>query len=151
MMLRVLQISLITLLFTAFSHAATPAHSDEVICGRWMSADNDLMIRVCKEGTEYRATILWFDDRDDSKDVDDYLDVLNPDPSLRSRKIVGMSVLENLVYAPKTNTWEDGVIYDAQHGRNWNSCAYITDKGQLKVKGYWHFKFIGKTLTFKRV
>ncbi|RFZ95094.1 DUF2147 domain-containing protein [Mucilaginibacter conchicola] len=150
-MFRALQISLITLLFTAFTCAAGSVRSDEVICGRWMSVDKDLVIQVSKDNTEYHAKILWFDDRDDSKELDDHLDRLNPDPALRSRKIVGMNVLEKLEYSPNTNTWENGVIYDAQHGRLWNSCAYITDKGELKVKGYWHFKFIGKTLTFKRI
>lgn len=149
-MVRALQISLITFLFTAWTHAAPVVKSDEVICGRWMSTDNDLMIRVYKESNEYRATILWFDDRDESKSIDDHLDRLNPDPALRSRKIVGTNVLDKLEYSPATNTWENGVIYDAQHGRLWNSCAYIDNKGELKVKGYWLFKFISKTLIFKR-
>jgi len=55
------------------------------------------------------------------------------------------------VYIPNSNSWEKGIIYDAKHGRNWDSSACITPDGLLKVTGYWHFKFIGKTLTFTRL
>ncbi|TWR28740.1 DUF2147 domain-containing protein [Mucilaginibacter achroorhodeus] len=151
MMLKIFQISLITVLLTGLTCTAGNVHSDEVICGKWISEDKDLIIQVSKDNLEYHAKIVWFDDRDESMQLDDHFDRLNPDPTLRNRKIVGMEVLEKLQYAPNTNTWENGVIYDAKHGRLWNSCAYINSKGELKVKGYWHFKFIGKTLTFKRV
>lgn len=78
------------------------------------------------------------------------LDTDNPDPKLRTQKVMGSNILKNLVYVPKSNSWENGVIYDAQHGRYWDSAAYINKEGELKVTGYWHFKFIGKTLTFIR-
>lgn len=150
-MMKPLLLSLITFLLVTWGHVTKPVYGPDMICGKWMSADKDLMIQVYKENNEFRAKILWFDDRDDTKEMEDYLDKHNPDPSLRSRKILGMNVLEKLVYVPKTNTWEDGIIYDAQHGRHWNSAAYLTKDGLLKVKGYWHIKLIGKTLTFNRI
>jgi uncharacterized protein (DUF2147 family) len=62
-----------------------------------------------------------------------------------------MDVLTGLVYQPATDSWENGMVYDAKHGREWNAAAYINKHGELKVRGYWHFKFIGRTLTFYRV
>jgi uncharacterized protein (DUF2147 family) len=62
-----------------------------------------------------------------------------------------MSVLSDMNYKAETNSWEDGTIYDAKNGRQWNASINIDKDGLLKVKGYWHFKFIGKTLTFRRV
>ena len=79
------------------------------------------------------------------------LDTQNPDPKLRTQKILGSSILNKLVYVPQSDTWEHGIIYDALHGHHWDSSAYINKNGQLKVTGYWHFKFIGKTLTFIRI
>ena len=139
------------MLYSGTNYSTTPAISSNFVCGKWELDEKSLVIQVYKEGAEYRAKILWFDDHDDTHDLDYWTDNLNPEPSLRSRKILGMNVIEKLTYNPTTNTWEDGMIYDAKHGRHWNSSAYIDKDGRLKVKGYWHFKFIGKTLTFKRI
>jgi uncharacterized protein (DUF2147 family) len=62
-----------------------------------------------------------------------------------------MSVLRDLTCHPETNSWENGIIYESKNGREWNASIYIDKNGALKVKGYWHFKFIGKTMTFSRV
>lgn len=125
--------------------------AEDVVCGKWQMVDGSLIVQVYREAGEFRARIVYFDDHDDTKPLDYWTDDLNPNPALRSRKILGMNVVEKLTYNPSTNTWEDGMIYDAKHGRYWNSSAYLTKDGLLKVKGYWHIKLIGKTLTFKRI
>lgn len=123
----------------------------DMICGKWMIAQKNLTVDIYKEGKEFKAKIVWFNDKDDkSRPMETRLDIDNPDPKLRTQKILGSSILQKLVYVPKTNSWEKGIIYDALHGHYWDSAAYINDKGELKVTGYWHFKFIGKTLTFIR-
>jgi uncharacterized protein (DUF2147 family) len=148
---RLVCVLMVLMLYSGINYSTTPAVSSNIVCGKWELDEKSLIIQVFKEGAEYRAKILWFDDHDDTHKLDYWTDNLNPDPSLRNRKILGMDVLEKLTYNPTTNTWEDGLIYDAKHGRHWNSSAYIDKDGALKVKGYWHFKFIGKTLTFKRI
>ncbi|MFD0765246.1 DUF2147 domain-containing protein [Mucilaginibacter lutimaris] len=127
------------------------AAAAEKVCGKWQLKDEKLIVQVYKEGQEFKAKIVDFDDHDNTKELDYWTDENNPNPALRSRKLLGMNVLEKLTYNPETNSWEDGIIYDAKHGRHWNSSAYIDKDGALKVKGYWHYKFIGKTLTFKRI
>ncbi|OCX51798.1 hypothetical protein BEL04_17450 [Mucilaginibacter sp. PPCGB 2223] len=135
----------------------TPAHAQGIpkcdrICGKWMSVEKNLAVQVYKEGEDFRAKIIWFNDSDDkSRPMQTRMDTSNPNKALRARKILGMSILDKLVYKPKTNSWERGIIYDAVHGRYWDSWAYITPEGLLKVTGYWHFKFIGKTLSFTRI
>ena len=134
---------------TAYAQCITVG---DQICGKWMSEDKNLSVQVFKDGNIFKARIIWFDDSDDkSRPMDTRLDTENPDTELRLRKILGLSVLENLVYDPQTNSWQRGVIYDALHGRYWDSAAFITPDGALKVTGYWHFKFIGKTIRFTRV
>ncbi|MET3980818.1 uncharacterized protein (DUF2147 family) [Mucilaginibacter sp. UYP25] len=129
----------------------TTAAAAEKVCGKWKLEDDRLIVQVYKEGNEFKAKIVWFDDHDDSKELDYWTDENNPNPAMRSRKLLGMNVLEKLTYNQESNSWEDGMIYDSKHGRLWNSSAYIDKEGTLKVKGYWHYKFIGKTLTFKRI
>ena len=78
-------------------------------------------------------------------------DYANPDPKLRDRKIIGMQILEGLVYNAQQHMWEHGKIYDASSGRLWDSSAHITENGLLKVRGYWNLKWIGKTINFKKI
>ena len=121
------------------------------ILGKWLSEEKNVMVQVYKNGDKYAAKLIWFDDSDDkSKPMNSRIDYKNPDPTLRNRKLLGMEVVDNLAYNPQTNSWENGMIYDAKNGRTWSSAASITNEGVLKVTGYWHFKFIGKTMTFKR-
>lgn len=126
--------------------------SSDRLCGKWMSEKKNCIVQVYREGDDFKAKLVWFDDSDDpSRPMETRLDVHNPSKSLRSRRLIGMNVLENLEYHPKTDSWENGMIYDAQTGRKWNSSAYMTSDNVLKVTGYWHFKFIGRTMTFNRV
>ncbi|MFB9842895.1 DUF2147 domain-containing protein [Mucilaginibacter ginsenosidivorans] len=131
------------------SSASMVPESDR-ICGKWLAAEKNLIVQVYKEGGQYRAKIIWFSD-DPSYPMNEWRDSCNPDPALRTRKVLGMDVLRDLKYDESSNTWEEGMIYDAKHGREWNASVYIDRNGLLKVKGYWHFKFIGRTLVFKRV
>ena len=131
--------------------AQTPSLTpNEKICGKWEASEKNLVVQVYMQNEKFVAKIIWFN-TDHGAPMDTWTDKNNPDKSLRSRKLLGMSVLRDLTYHPKTNSWENGMIYDAKHGREWNSSAYIDKNGLLKVEGYWHFKFIGRTMTFRRI
>ena len=122
----------------------------ERICGKWESVEKNLRIQIYMQDDKFIARLIWFSDTD-GKPMTYWTDRHNPDPALRNRKIWGMNILRNLTYNPKTNSWEDGMVYDSRHGREWNASAYIDREGLLRVRGYWHFKFIGRTMTFRRL
>jgi uncharacterized protein (DUF2147 family) len=132
-----------------FNTSAGTLPEGDRICGKWISTDKNLIVQVYKENDRFRAKIVWFRD-DPSKPMDEWCDAKNPDPALRSRRILGMDVLSGLKYDEKNHSWGDGMIYDAQHGKQWDAFGYIDKDGLLKVKGYWHFKIFGRTMTFKR-
>ncbi len=122
------------------------------IIGKWMSEQKNCIVQVYKNGDEFGAKLVWFDDADDkTKPMNTRTDFKNPNVSLRNRKLIGMDVVDNLTYNPASNSWENGLIYDASNGRTWSSVASMTNDGLLKVTGYWHFKFLGKTMVFKRI
>lgn len=137
-------------LCTAISVNAQSIYPKDKICGKWESAAKNLRILIYLEGNQFKAKLIWFSNTD-GKPMDYWTDVNNPDPKLRTRKLLGMSMLNGLTYDPKTNSWENGIVYDSRHGKEWNASAYIGKKGQLHVRGYWHFKFIGKTMNFFRI
>ncbi|MES2278688.1 MAG: DUF2147 domain-containing protein [Bacteroidota bacterium] len=142
---------ILALTFFAGTIKAQAPLATDMICGKWMAAENNLKVEVYKENGDYKAKIIWFKTDDDSKPMDGWTDKHNPDKNLRERKILGMNVVKDLIYEAKSNSWEHGSIYDAKNGRYWDASACLTKDGTLKVTGYWHFKFIGRTMTFKKV
>jgi uncharacterized protein (DUF2147 family) len=122
----------------------------DAILGRWTADDKSLTVDVYKEKNQYKAKMVWFKNEDNSKAMDEWTDKHNPDKALRNRKLIGMDVVKELIYEPKSNTWEHGSIYDAKSGKTWGASAMLTRDGLLKVTGYWHLKFIGRTMTFKK-
>lgn len=142
---------LLTLLAGQVTAAKTTSACDQII-GTWMSEQKNCIVQIFKDGESFRASVVWFDDSDDkTQPMYTRMDDKNPDKNLRTRKILGMNVLRNLTYNANSNSWENGFIYDAKSGREWSSAAMIDNEGCLKVTGYWHFKFIGKSIKFKRV
>ena len=132
------------------SYAQKTGRAD-LICGKWISADNKLVVQVYKSNNEYRGKLVWFDDPEEDRDINLYYDTQNPNPELRDRKLVGMNVLDNLKFNPENGTWEDGTIYDASSGREYSSAISLNDDKTMKVTGYWKFKFIGRSMVFKKL
>ena len=141
---------LIFILSTAIAKAQTASKADR-LCGKWISDEKNLIVEVYKDKNEYRAKIVWYKNEDQSKSMEEWTDKHNPDQSLRSRKILGMNVVDNLVYNSKSDSWEHGTIYDAKTGHYWDASARLINDGLLKVTGYWHLKFIGRSMIFKKL
>ncbi|TCC98316.1 DUF2147 domain-containing protein [Pedobacter hiemivivus] len=119
------------------------------IIGKWITEKKNLIVEIYKSGVEFKAKVLWFSDEDNlTEPIDSRTDFRNPNPTLRSRKLLGMEVLKQLKFIEESNSWEQGVIYDSLSGKEWSSCAFFTDKGRLRVKGYWRFKMLCKSLDF---
>jgi len=142
---------ILTIIFLiTLSKCSFAQQTGNCICGRWMSAQHNLLVDIYQQNKRFRAKIVWFNAGSERK-MKQWRDTNNPDPKLRGRKIIGMNVLDNLQYEPATNSYENGEVYDAMHGHEWNASASINKQGQLNVRGYWHFKFLGKTMMFNRV
>ena len=137
------------ILFLVITLVSFSQNNPDAILGKWMTTSGDCIVEVYKLNTEYKAKVLWF--KEGKKHMHDWTDEKNPNPSLRSRKILGMDVVDGLHYDADEKQWVDGVIYDASSGKKWDSVAWLTDENYLKVKGFWVFKFLSETKTFKRV
>lgn len=143
---------LILLIFTVISSVSIAQNSPDAIVGKWMAIPKkNLIVEVYKSGNQYRGKIVWFNDNDDkTKPMNTRLDEKNENPALRNRKVLGLEVLNNMVYNVKNNRWENGKIYDAKSGKTYNSSASIKDT-TLQVRGFWHFEFIGMNMNFKKI
>ncbi|HEK21240.1 MULTISPECIES: DUF2147 domain-containing protein [unclassified Mucilaginibacter] len=149
-LLSILILSLTCLLKPAYGpDTDTPANR---ICGKWESSEKNLVVEVYPYRNTLRAKMIRFTGGvSKAQPMENITDKKNPDPALRSRKVLGMDVVEDLVYNPKSNSWENGRIYEIQSGKTWSAAAYLENENTLKVKGYWKVKLIGKTMTFHRL
>src|SRR4051794_21727856 len=83
------------------------------ILGKWLSSEKNLMVEVYKQGTDFKARVVWFYDvKDTLTPIDRRLDKRNPNKALRTEKLLGLDVLKHLVYDAKDDKWADGKIYD---------------------------------------
>lgn len=146
----VLGVILLNLLGSPLSSTAqSPGNDPNRIVGRWISEEKNLIVEIYRFKAEYKAKVVWFTDKDDlTAPIDLRTDSRNPNPALRTRKLVGMEVLKQLKFDQKSDSWDTGIIYDSMSGREWSSCASFTEGGRLRVKGYWKFKFICKSMDF---
>ena len=138
--------------FTTVKANELPNPKANIICGKWMSSTKDLVVEIYPYKNTFKARIVWFSGGvSKAKPMETITDIKNPDASLRNRKVLGLDVVENIIYNADSNTWEGGKIYEVQSGKYWDAAARIDKSGLLKVKGYWHVKLLGKTITFQRV
>lgn len=142
----------ITLILMYASITIDAQNNSNAIVGKWVVLPKEnFIVEVYKAANEYKARLVWFKDTDDkSKPMAMRMDEKNPEPGLRNRKLLGLVVLNNMIYNPNANRWENGQIYDAKSGKIWSSSAWIDDDGKLEVRGFWHYEFLGRNMTFKR-
>ncbi len=143
----------LTLLIFFFTSIIVNAQNPNAIIGKWLAyPKKNVIIDVFRDHDEFKGKLIWFNDNDDkTKPMNVRLDEKNPDPKLRSRKVIGLEVLNHLYYNPKNKRWENGKIYDAKSGRTWDTSAFITKDSTLEVRGFWHWEIIGENMKFKRV
>lgn len=133
-------------------YVVTAQSYQEKILGKWKSNDNNLIVEVYKMGKEFRGKIVWFSDNDDkSQPMLVRLDSKNPDIHLRNRKLIGLEVMKGLYFNEKYNEWQNGLIYDASKGKNWNAKAWLTQEGILNVRGFWHVEWLGQNISFRKI
>lgn len=140
------------LYFTIFFMSINAQNKRDDILGKWMATDKSVAVQVYREGDDFKAKVIWFDKNLGSgTPIGTRVDSHNPDARLRNRKILGMDILEGLNYNADKKRWEAGKIYDASSGRTWDTYAEIQDDGKLSVRGFWKFKWIGKSIYFTRI
>jgi uncharacterized protein (DUF2147 family) len=139
-------------IFFCATRLAPAINQCDRIIGRWISLQHNVIVQVYKDSTTFKGKVLWFDDSDDkSQPMNIRTDTKNPNMGLRRRKILGLDVVEGLTYNAEHNDWQNGKIYDVKTGRIWSSTIKLENDSILKIRGFWHFEFIGKTMTFKRL
>jgi uncharacterized protein (DUF2147 family) len=135
--------TLITIARTSIADELSPV-------GVWATDGNDSHVKIEKCGTTLCGTIVWLKDPY-GPDGQDAVDDKNPDPALRSKKLVGMMLLTGFEQdSDNPNVWLHGKIYDPDDGKTYSCKLTVQDAKTLLVRGYIGFSLLGKTQTWNR-
>ena len=78
-------------------------------------------------------------------------DYRNPDPALRSRKMLGMPLIWGFKTGSDANTFEDGKIYNGENGKTYSASISLQADGKLRLRGYVGSPMLGETQLWTRV
>lgn len=126
---------------TLFAQSGNSSSGDAIL-GEWINSEKDAKIEIYKKDNQYFGKIIWGTggDTKDSK---------NPDPKLRSRDLVGLSILKNFVFDGK-KTWTDGTIYDPKDGKTYSCKLTHTSANILNIRGFVGISLFGRTETWTK-
>ena len=147
---RLMLVAVLTALFTLPLSAS--ADEEAAILGTWLVKEKTGKIQIFKCGKKYCGKTVWLEPSTEHPDPSTIIDVHNPDPTKRSRKVLGSTMLWGLTYDKDDERWEDGQIYDNRSGKIYK-CQVTLDEGgkKLHLRGYIGFSLIGGTTTWTRL
>jgi uncharacterized protein (DUF2147 family) len=115
--------------------------------GVWQDASGGVQVEIGPCGELLCGKIVWFKWPDNDQGLP-LLDVKNKDPALRTRPLLGLTILDSLRRTGE-NTWADGKIYNPQDGVSYRADMSIGHDGKLKVLA--HQGPFSKTLIWTRL
>ncbi|HEV2561665.1 MAG TPA: DUF2147 domain-containing protein [Rhizomicrobium sp.] len=114
-----------------------------------MHDNKRIQIEIAPCGALLCGKLVWFK-WPNGLDGLPLVDLKNQDPALRSRPLLGLTVLYGL-HRTGANTWEEGRIYNPDDGVNYRAQMSIGSDGTLRVRAYVLLPIFGKTMIWTRV
>jgi len=100
--------------------------------GTWRMANGKVTVRVSKCGAGLCARVVALKKPRDDKGKP-RTDKENPNPALRQRPVIGLTVLSNMK-ASGEGRWS-GIIYNPDDGNTYSSAIQITGPSTMRVNG----------------
>lgn len=130
------------------------AAADDV-AGTWLTADGRALIEIYPCGAKVCGRVAWL--REPGFPMDDpegmggkpRVDRFNPDPALRTRRVIGLQIMEGFT-RKADNRWEHGTIYDADTGKTYRSRLTLLSPNRLDLHGYIGIPLIGRSQIWTR-
>ncbi|MGH6855892.1 MAG: DUF2147 domain-containing protein [Aestuariivirga sp.] len=115
--------------------------------GTWAMQNGKVTVNVTDCGSDLCGTIVSLKEPISKIDGKPKIDRENPDPALRERPLIGLSILVSMK-AAGDNQWQ-GAIYNPDDGKTYTGTVLL-DGGTMQVQGC-VLKLFCKTNTFVRV
>jgi uncharacterized protein (DUF2147 family) len=119
--------------------------------GTWVTQKGGAHIQIKDCGGKLCGTIVWLKNPLD-KNGKDSVDSKNPDPTLRTRKLLGLPMLNGFAHdSDDSNVWSGGEIYNPSNGKTYSCKLTVQTPSTLLVRGYVGLSIFGETQTWTRV
>jgi uncharacterized protein (DUF2147 family) len=141
---------LLLFLVCSFTLSATTYTADS-LTGTWMSADKDGKIKIYGSGSKYYGMLIWLKEPIDPETGKPKLDKKNSDKTKRSRPIMNLEIMKDLVWDADDQKWSDGEIYDPKTGNTYSLTCKLKTIDQMELTGYMGITLLGRTTSWDRV
>ena len=124
------------------------------ILGIWKTEMNESKVEIFPCEEKVCGTIVWLKnpnylDSSDGKVGTPIIDQHNPDPSLRSRPLIGLRILEGFT-SVGDNSWGNGTCYDPKSGKTYRGKIHLAAPDRLDLRGYIGIPLFGRTSVWTR-
>jgi uncharacterized protein (DUF2147 family) len=135
----------------AAGHAASAPYGAQfpTPVGIWLHDNKRIEIEIAPCGDLLCGKLVWFKWANDAQGLP-LVDLKNVDPALRSRPLLGLTVLYGL-RRTGDNSWEDGKIYNPDDGVDYDATMSIAEDGTLQIRAYVLLPLFGHTLVWTRM
>lgn len=131
------------LLAVAITSTALAQTKPDAILGEWLSPKKDSRLLIYRQANTYFGKITW-------GTGGSVKDEKNPDPSLRSRDVIGLVILKDFQYDGH-QTWSGGTIYDPREGKTYSCKMTLKDANNLSIRGYVGVSLFGRSEVWTKV
>jgi uncharacterized protein (DUF2147 family) len=100
--------------------------------GTWLTQNGDAHIRIAKCGSNVCGTIVWLRNPIDAMTGEAPIDLRNPDPTQRDRKIMGLRIF---AMAPDGSGAYSGRIYNTDDGNTYPAKITVRPDQYLEIQG----------------
>jgi uncharacterized protein (DUF2147 family) len=119
--------------------------------GLWWAEGGFAQVEIQRCGEALCGEVVWLRHPFDEHGCE-LRDVENPEPELRGRPVIGLTILRALQASPEDPTeWNGGEIYDPGSGRTYGAVLEMETPDRLRVRGYLGIRLLGRTTTWIRV
>ena len=139
----------LTFVVVVWMTTTTWADDREIIEGTWLTADADGWVELAIDGSELTGRIAG--SPDDPQNLNPpRLDIENPDPALRGRRLLGMIILSGFQYE-SDGRWTGGRVYDPNNGKTYRGTIELLDRNTLSLRGFIGISLFGRSESWTRV
>lgn len=135
------------LLLTPVMGATAGADDGDALVGTWLVEKKNAKVKIYKCKDKYCGQIVWLQEPN-YPDGTPKIDKQNPDEKMKTREIMGMTMLWNFAYEGD-GEFADGRIYNAEEGKTYK-CKMTLKGDSLEVRGYVGIPALGKTQVWTR-
>ncbi|MCF8468985.1 MAG: DUF2147 domain-containing protein [Sneathiella sp.] len=116
--------------------------------GVWLHENKRIKLEIKPCGENLCGKLVWFRWPNDAEGLP-LVDLKNPDPALRTRPLLGLTVLSGL-HRADDGTWKDGEIYNPDDGKEYRVKLSVQEDGNLRARVYVFLSFFGETQIWTR-